>query len=79
MASIYNEYLAPYVMAIAICALPPFTRYSQFKQNAKTLTLKMEVKVEKEKNGTCAIRLIMFDSILKWKKQQSDRIGLKAI
>ena len=44
-------------------ALSPFTRYSQIKFNAKSLTLKTKVKVKDEKNGTCATGMEMFDSI----------------
>ena len=38
-------------------------QHSQFNKNAKTLTLKMKVKVKKWENETCAIRLELFESI----------------
>ena len=40
-----------------------FTRYSQIKNNSKSITLKMKVQVKKQNNGTCANRLEMFESI----------------
>ena len=59
-----GKYLTSYLMAIvmfaqflAICEI--FTKLI----NAKRLTLKMKVKIKKEKNWTCANQLKMFDPI----------------
>ena len=37
--------------------------FAKNKKNAKTLTLLMKVKAKRLRNGTCAIRLDMFESI----------------
>ena len=34
------------------------------QEKCKTLTMKVKVKIDELKNGTCAIRLKLFDSIL---------------
>ena len=55
--------ITSYLMVIVMFARY-LTIYEMFaKQLAKSLTLKMNIKVKKEKNGTCGIRLEMFNSI----------------
>ena len=64
MAPFDGKFETSYLMAIVMRALS-LTIYEIFANQikCKKLTLKMKVKVKKEKNWTCANRA-MFDSIL---------------
>ena len=64
MAPFDGKYMTAYLMTIVVSAFS-LTIYKVFANqiNAKSLTLNAKVKV-KEKNGTCAIELAMFDYIL---------------
>ena len=49
-----------YFMEIVMLSL---SRYSQFKLNDNSLTLKMKASVMTKEHETCAIRIAMFESI----------------